>query len=94
MMMETIFDRDFRPDETEAWESQIRWDLGKEIRSLQEDLKARLDLEDYLMVEQLLEQSSLLSREECKATFCSGFAAGLLLVQEARALGEKQTLSQ
>ena len=36
----------------------------------------------------------LLSREECKATFCSGFAAGLLLVQEDRALGEKQTLSQ
>ena len=46
MMMEAIFDGDFRPDETEAWESQIRWDLGKEIRSLQEDLKARLDLED------------------------------------------------
>ena len=71
MMMEAIFDGDFRPDETEAWESKIRWDLGKEIRSLQEDLKARLDLEDYLMAEQLLEQSSLLSREECKAAFCN-----------------------
>lgn len=94
MMMEAIFDGDFRPDETEAWESQIRWELGKEIRSLQEDLKARLDLEDYLMVEQLLEQSSLLSREECKAAFCSGLSAGLLLLQEAHTLGAKQTLPQ
>ena len=94
MMMEAIFDGDFRPDETEAWESKIRWDLGKEIRSLQEDLKARMDLEDYLMVEQLLEQSTLLSREECKAAFCNGFAAGLLLVQEAHSLGEKLSIPQ
>lgn len=94
MMMEAIFDGDFRPDETEAWESPLRWDLSKEIRSLQEELKSHLKPEDYVTVEYLVERCSLLSREECKATFCSGFAAGLLLVQEARALGEKQTLSQ
>lgn len=94
MMMEAIFDGDFRPDETEAWESPLRWDLNKEIRSLQEELKYHLKPEDYVTVEHLVERCSLLSREECKATFCSGFAAGLLLVQEARALGEKQTLSQ
>lgn len=94
MMMEAIFDGDFRPDETEAWESPLRWDLNKEIRSLQEELKSHLKPEDYVTVEHLVERCFLLSREECKATFCSGFAAGLLLVQEARALGEKQTLSQ
>ena len=94
MMMEAIFDGDFRPDETEAWESPLRWDLNKEIHSLQEELKSHLKPEDYVTVEHLVERCSLLSREECKATFCSGFAAGLRLVQEARALGEKQTLSQ
>ena len=94
MMMEAIFDGDFRPDETDAWESPLRWDLNKEIHSLQEELKSHLKPEDYVTVEHLVERCSLLSREECKATFCSGFAAGLLLVQEARALGEKQTLSQ
>ena len=94
MMMEAIFDGDFRPDETEAWESPLRWDLNKEIHSLQEELKSHLKPEDYVTVEHLVERCSLLSREECKATFCSGFATGLLLVQEARALGEKQTLSQ
>ena len=46
------------------------------------------------MVEQLLEQSSLLSREECKAAFCSGLSAGLLLLQEAHTLGAKQALPQ
>ena len=83
MMMEAIFDGDFRPDETEAWESQIRWDLGKEIRSLQEDLKARLDLEDYLMVEQLLEQDLTAHSIECECHFKYGFSAGLILLQEA-----------
>ena len=75
MMMEAIFDGDFRPDETEAWESPLRWDLNKEIRSLQEELKSHLKPEDYVTVEHLVERCSLLSREECKATFCSGFAA-------------------
>lgn len=94
MMMEAIFGGNFRPDEIEAWESPLRWDLGKEIRELQEELKAHLELEDYLKVERLVEQCSLLSREECRTAFCSGFSAGLLPVQEAHALGEKQTLPQ
>ena len=94
MMMEAIFDGDFRPDETEAWESPLRWDLNKEIRSLQEELKSHLKPEDYVTVEHLVERCSLLSREECKAAFCNGFAAGLLLVQEAHSLGEKLSILQ
>ena len=91
MMMEAIYDGTFRPDETDASESPRCWKLSKEVRSLQEELKSRLELDDYLVVEQLLDQYSLLNREESRTAFCTGLSAGLLLLQEAHTMGEKQS---
>ena len=70
------------------------WDLIKEIDVLQTELKRNLDEIDYQMVEQLVDKLLQQHFLEAQAHFCSGFSAGLLLIQEARALGEKQKLDK
>lgn len=70
------------------------WDLIKEIDVLQTELKRNLDEIDYQMVEQLVDKLLQQHFLEAQAHFCSGFPAGLLLIQEARALGEKQKLDK
>ena len=51
-------------------------------------------MDDYLLVDQLTEKLFEQHSLECQSHFCSGFAAGLLLVQEAQSLGEKLTIPQ
>jgi hypothetical protein len=92
MVMESIYNGDFRPSEAGIGDDSGMWDLIKEIDVLQTELKRNLDEIDYQMVEQLVDKLLQQHFLEAQAHFCSGFSAGLLLIQEARALGEKQML--
>ena len=56
MMMEAIYSGNFRPSETCVDDIPGSWDLGKEIGELRDELKRRLDTEDYLLVDQLTEK--------------------------------------
>ena len=94
MMMEAIYSGNFRPSETCVDDIPGSWELGKEVGELRDELKQRLDMEDYLLVDQLTEKLFEQHSLECQSHFCSGFAAGLLLVQEAQPLGEKLTIPQ
>ena len=92
MMMEAIYSGNFRPSETCVDDIPGSWHLGKEIGELRDELKQRLDTEDYLLVDQLTEKLFEQHSLECQSHFCSGFAAGLLLVQEAHSFGEKLSI--
>ena len=77
MMMEAIYNGDFLPSETGAGDSPDFWKLIEE---------------DYQLVEKLMKKLYEQHHLEAQNHFCSGFAAGLLLIQEAKALGEKQSM--
>lgn len=94
MMIEAIYSGNFRPSETCVDDIPGSWYLGKEIGELRDELKQRLDMDDYLLVDQLTEKLFEQHSLECQSHFCSGFAAGLLLVQEAHSLGEKLSILQ
>lgn len=92
MMMEAIYNGDFLPSETGAGDSPDFWKLIEEIERLRKALKQNLYEEDYQLVEKLMKKLYEQHHLEAQNHFCSGFAAGLLLIQEAKALGEKQSM--
>ena len=84
MLLEAMFRGEFYPSETVVPRDPAYRVLQKASNDLLETLKTRLKGEDFQMVEQLLEQDLNVRYMECECHFRCGFAAGLLMIQEAQ----------
>lgn len=83
MLLEAIFGGEFYPAEAVVPRSTQYKELMQSSNLLLEKLKIRLSLENFAMVEQLLEQDLTAHSMECECHFRYGFSAGLILSQEA-----------
>lgn len=83
MLLEAIFGGEFYPAEAVVPRSTQYKQLIQSSNLLLEKLKIRLSVEDFAMVEQLLEQDLTVHSIECECHFRYGFSAGLVLLHEA-----------
>lgn len=82
MILEALFSGRFYPAETVTPAKPEYWDANREVSRLVEQLSQRLSAEDFALVSQLREQTSIAQMLELESHFKYGFAVGLLLYQE------------
>ena len=85
MILEDFWSGRFYPAETVVPTSPEYREVNREISEKMERLQAQLPREQFVQVEQLLEQLALSHSMELESQFCFGFAAGMKLYQEVNA---------
>ena len=83
MILEAMYNGEFYPSEVVVPSSQQYVQALTACENLMQQLSRRLSKEDYALVEELQTQSQIAQCEENECHFKYGFAAGLLLQQEA-----------
>ena len=92
MILEDLWSGRFYPAETVVPTAPEYREVNREISKKMERLQAQLPREQFVQVEQLLEQLALSHSMELESQFCFGFAAGVMLQQEIDVFisGQKQ----
>lgn len=85
MIMEALFSGRFYPAETVTPTEPEYWEANREASRLVEELSNRLSPEDFSLVTLLRERMMDAQMLESESHFKYGFAAGLLLHEEALA---------
>lgn len=83
MILEAMYNGDFYPCETVVPASPEYRKAIKACEELMEQLAKRLNTGDYALVQELQAQIATAQCEENKSHFKYGFAAGLIVHQEA-----------
>ena len=82
MILEDLWSGRFYPAETVVPTSPEYREVNRVISEKMECLQAQLTREQFVQVEQLLEQMTLAHSMELESQFCFGFAAGIRLQLE------------
>ncbi len=82
MILEDLWSGRFYPAETVVPTSPEYREVNREISKKMERLQAQLPREQFVQIEQLLEQLALSHSMELESQFCFGFAAGMQLQLE------------
>lgn len=90
MILEDLWSGRFYPAETVVPTSPEYREVNREISKKMERLQAQLPREQFVQVEQLLEQMTLVHSMELESQFCFGFSAGIALLHEVGDLLRKQ----
>ena len=83
MILEDLWSGRFYPAETVVPTTPKYREVNREITENIERLKAQLTREQFTLVEQILEQMTLVHSMELESQFCFGFSAGMRLQREA-----------
>lgn len=90
MILEDFWSGRFYPAETVVPTDPKYREVNREISENMERLKAQLTREQFTLVEQILEQMTLVHSMELESQFCFGFSAGIALLHEVGDLLRKQ----
>ena len=90
MILDDLWSGRFYPAETVVPTSPEYREVNREISKKMERLQAQLPREQFVQVEQLLEQMTLVHSMELESQFCFGFSAGIALLHEVGDLLRKQ----
>ena len=82
MILEDLWSGRFYPAETVVPTTPEYREVNRVISEKMECLQAQLTREQFVQVEQLLEQMTLANSMELESQFCFGFAAGIRLQLE------------
>ena len=82
MILEDLWSGRFYPAETVVPTNPKYREVNREISEKMERLQVQLPQEQFVQVEQLLEQLALSHSMELESQFCFGCAAGIRLQQE------------
>ena len=82
MILEDLWSGRFYPAETVVPTTPEYREVNRVISEKMECLQAQLTREQFVQVEQLLEQMTLAHSMELESQFCFGFAAGIRLQLE------------
>ena len=90
MILEDLWSGRFYPAETVVPTAPEYREVNREISKKMERLQAQLPREQFVQIEQLLEQLALSHSMELESQFCFGFAAGVRLQSEVECQLKKQ----
>ena len=82
MILEDLWSGRFYPAETVVPTDPAYREVNRGISEKMERLQAQLPREQFVQIEQLLEQLALSHSMELESQFCFGFAAGIRVQQE------------
>lgn len=94
MILDAIYSGDFRPEQMGFMDDEKYQDAMQEIRRCHATLMENIDKEDSLFLEQLLAEAKRAEAIACSRSFQYGLSAGLVLMQEARALVREQSVTE
>lgn len=94
MILDTIYNGDFCPEEMGFMDDANYRDAMREIGFCRAALLESLNKEDQTFLEQLIAQTQCAEAIACSRSFQYGLAAGLVLMQEAQALVREQGVTE
>lgn len=94
MILDAISNGDFRPEQMGFMDDEKYQDAMQEICRCRATLMENIDKGDSLFLDELLDEAKHAESAACSRSFQYGFAAGLVLMQEAQALVREQSVTE